>query len=953
MFTVEYQKRGLPHIHFLLFLTGRAQFDTIEKINQVISAEIPDPATDQELYDIVTRQLIHQPCGEHNTKAPCMKERNGIWQCGKKFPKPYVEETLIEEDGYPEYRRRRDGITLQIPHPSRKDETITMGNEWVVPYNPYLAWKYRAHINVEVCSTIRAIKYIHKYIYKGSDRATVELEQDEIKSYISGRYIGSSEAVWRLFEFPVHGETPSVMHLPIHLPGGQMVSFDCAATTDHIMEQINEQRTPLIGFFEYNTTHPHDRSHLYQDFPTMFTWDRQKREWKKRERGTGRAKERPVQIGRIYQANPFQGEVYYLRRLLTIVPGPTSFESLRIVDGTLYDSFEAACRAHGIISHESDWVDCFNEAKDMRTGWYLRRLLISALLYGGLADARPIWNQFTDFLCDDLPYRIRVNQLPCDPSITRPDHDFGLYLINKALRAEDHSLEDFFLPRYQNPWDLTDGNPLILHELSYDREKLAISATQREQHLNADQHRAYDTILNRLRMDPTGAHFFLHGSGGTGKTYLYITLCERLRSEGKIVLCVASTGLAALLLPGGRTAHKQLKIPIEITEQSSCFIQRGTQLANLLCHTSLIIWDETPMINKTVFDAVDRTLKDIRSHLPGGDFPFGGIPVILGGDFHQTLPIIPHGDRSATVLACLHHAKVWPHLTHLFLRQNMRLATNQDDLNAEFAAWINQLSTDENLIGNVHLPEYIPQTTSKSVFTESIYPASELEKAHLNPDFFIGRAILTPHIAKVDDLNGLIQEGMTSANHTLNSNDEADLNENAQGREELTAEFLNSLSHSSLPLSRLELRIGAPIMLMRNLDPKQGLCNGTRMTVTRISRRCMEVRINGGDFDGQYRLIYRCTLSNSTAFGFTLRRTQFPVRLAFAMTINKSQGQSLQTVGIDLRSPVFAHGQLYVALSRTTDVRKLSILFPPETREGITQNIWYPEVVQFLSTVHT
>ena len=93
-------------------------------------------------------------------------------------------------------------------------------------------------------------------------------------------------------------------------------------------------------------------------------------------------------------------------------------------------------------------------------------------------------------------------------------------------------------------------------------------------------------------------------------------------------------------------------------EQSSCFIQRGTQLANLLCHTSLIIWDETPMINKTVFDAVDRTLKDIRSHLPGGDFPFGGIPVILGGDFHQTLPIIPHGDQSATVLACLHHAKV-------------------------------------------------------------------------------------------------------------------------------------------------------------------------------------------------------------------------------------------------------------------------------------------------------
>ncbi len=145
-------------------------------------------------------------------------------------------------------------------------------------------------------------------------------------------------------------------------------------------------------------------------------------------------------------------------------------------------------------------------------------------------------------------------------------------------------------------------------------------------------------------MDPTSAHFFLHGSGGTGKTYLYTTLAERLRSEGKIILYMALTGLAALLLPGGRTAHKQLKIPIEIKEESSCFIQRGTQLAELLYNTSLIIWDETPITHKTIFNVVDHTLKDIRSHLPGGNSPFGGIPVILGGDFHQTLPVIPHGD---------------------------------------------------------------------------------------------------------------------------------------------------------------------------------------------------------------------------------------------------------------------------------------------------------------------
>jgi hypothetical protein len=142
---------------------------------------------------------------------------------------------------------------------------MMVGNEWVVPYNPYLTWKYRAHINVEVCSTIRAVKYIHKYIYKGSDRATAELQtpEDEIKRYISGRYIGSSEAVWRLFEFPVHGETPSVKHLPIHLPGGHMVSFDCAAATDHILERIDQQRTLLMAFFDYNAAYLEARSYLY------------------------------------------------------------------------------------------------------------------------------------------------------------------------------------------------------------------------------------------------------------------------------------------------------------------------------------------------------------------------------------------------------------------------------------------------------------------------------------------------------------------------------------------------------------------------------------------------------------------------------------------------------------------------------------------------------------------
>ena len=166
----------------------------------------------------------------------------------------------------------------------------------------------------------------------------------------------------------------------------------------------------------------------------------------------------------------------------------------------------------------------------------------------------------------------------------------------------------------------------------------------------------------------------------------------------------------------------------------------------------------------------------------------------------------------------------------------------------------------------------------------------------------------------------------------------------------ITGKGLSSRQISyGLPLSVLRLKIGAPVMLLRNLDPLHGLCNGTRMTVLRASTRCLEVRLNGGSFDGEKRLIYRTKLtSNETDFHFQLTRFQFPVRLAFAMTINKSQGQSLTHVGIDLRSPVFSHGQLYVAFSRATDVPEIATLIKESNVDEVTDNIVYPEVLQGL-----
>jgi hypothetical protein len=355
------------------------------------------------------------------------------------------------------------------------------------------------------------------------------------------------------------------------------------------------------------------------------------------------------------------------------------------------------------------------------------------------------------------------------------------------------------------------------------------------------------------------------------------------------------------------------------------------------------------MTNKNVFDAVDRSLRDIRGSLPGSDRPFGGIPIILGGDFQQILPVVPKGDRPAIVAASLQFSRVWLHLELLTLHENMHLAAAHDDFNQEFRAWLSVMSHSPPLIRPIRLPHMIFHTSSIDAFIGRIYPAQMLHDAHLDPRFFVGRAILTPCNRQVDELNDLLLQRMQGDLLSFDSYDEADLNDNAAGREELTAEFLHSLNAASLPRVRLDLRLRAPVILLRNLDPIQGLCNGTRLTVTRATRRCLEVRINGGDFDRQHRLIYRCKLSTSESLHFTLTRLQFPIRLAFAMTINKSQGQSLRYVGIDLRRPVFTHGQLYVAFSRSTNVHDMAVLLDPSNADGITDNIVYPEVLYPLS----
>jgi ATP-dependent exoDNAse (exonuclease V) alpha subunit len=187
------------------------------------------------------------------------------------------------------------------------------------------------------------------------------------------------------------------------------------------------------------------------------------------------------------------------------------------------------------------------------------------------------------------------------------------------------------------------------------------------------------------------------------------------------------------------------------------------------------------------------------------------------------------------------------------------------------------------------------------------------------PDYFLKRMILAPRNANVADLNDHILERMAGEAHQYFSADKIVHEAGADpcDAETIPIKVLHSITSSSLPPGKLNLKLGCLVILLCNLDPSWGLYNGTCMVITRMGNWVLEAHLLGGKHDGETVLIPQIslTLTGATDLTFQLKRHQYPLCLAFALSINKAQGQSVKTVGIFLQTPVFAHGQLYVALS--------------------------------------
>ena len=348
------------------------------------------------------------------------------------------------------------------------------------------------------------------------------------------------------------------------------------------------------------------------------------------------------------------------------------------------------------------------------------------------------------------------------------------------------------------------------------------------------------------------------------------------------------------------------------------------------------------MQHRYCFAAVSRTLNDL-CNVSDEACIFGNIPILLGGDYAQIAPVVRRGNRATTVYASLISSELWQYFQILRLTVNMRVQPGAD--NVVFAKWLECMSYDNSMNGNLPLPEYIRTYTNLQDLIDFVYPPITIATACTDLATFQHRCILAFHNDTINALNAMILQQLPGDLQIFHAVDTSDVNEADPNFAQLPAEYMQSLTSGGLPPSRLALKVGAPVMLLRNLYPKEGLCNGTRMIVTRLGLRCIEVQILGGDFHGQRKLIPRILLSTAQGeLPFVLTRKQFPIKLCFAMTVNKSQGQTLGIVGLDLRTAAFTHGQLYVAMSRITNVANLAVLHTSSS-PVITQNVVYPELL--------
>ncbi|XP_073362383.1 uncharacterized protein [Aegilops tauschii subsp. strangulata] len=413
--------------------------------------------------------------------------------------------------------------------------------------------------------------------------------------------------------------------------------------------------------------------------------------------------------------------------------------------------------------------------------------------------------------------------------------------ISDILYSMGKDISCFDLPEMLDGTELAGSNCReVIEEMSIniDPEHLDLYAT-----LNCEQRLAFDEIMHHV-LQKKSKVFFVDGPGGTGKTHLYKALLAKVRSMGLIAITTATSGIAASIMPGGRTAHSRFKIQVNIHDDSLCSFSKQSGTAELLRRASLIIWDEVAMTKRQAVEALDRSLQDITGVIS----PFGGKVIVLGGDFRQVLPVVRRGTRAQITDATLKKSYLWRCIKQIKLWRNMR--AQSDPWFSDFLLRIGD-GTEESIGQDyVRLPDesvvpYIDPKHSVSKLINVIFPS--LGQNGISPSYISTRAILSTKNEYVDELNEKLIDRFPGEEQIYYSFHSAV----DDPHNYYPPEFLNSLTPNGLPPHVLRLKINCPVILLRNLDRFNGLCNGTRLIIRAFQENAIDAEIIGGQHAGK------------------------------------------------------------------------------------------------------
>lgn len=903
VYTIEFQKRGLPHMHLLVSL--QTTFYTPEEIDQFITAQIPDKNLFPELYKLVIKHMLHGP---HTNTSSCLKKNNignivHNAQCKKGFPHPFNDATDITKPGFAQFQRKDNTNENHFYYNSN----IKTHNGWVVPYNPYLLMRYRTHINVLHCTTFMVIKYIFKYICKGHDRGRFSLNTttdciDEIQDYIDARTVGAMEATWRLLELSLNGRSHSVTLLQIHLPQQNIIHF-IEGEEENTISNENKTATTLTQWFHLNTTDSSARQYLYEEIPLHYRYDLTSKHWIKRQRNT-------KTISRLVTVSPKDFERYALKLLLRRIPGALSFEYLKTFQGILYTTFGEAAKARQIINEEGEQRQILEEAAAFMMPIQFRKFFISLLFMTETTSATLLYDEFKPFLLDD-----NISEEEC------------LNYFANFLIQENSSSTAIGLPLPQNFYTLIeqDSIPQNTYYTKWNQSYLQ---------LNYDQKFIFDDIKSNIANNQQ-ILCFIDGPAGTGKTFLYNVVYDYIKSNNKSIQCLAWTGLAANLLPNGKTLHRFFKLPINMHDNKS--LLWNTHVKTIINAIDFIIIDEVSMVPAHAINAIDQALQDMYNN----NLYFGGKHVLFGGDFRQLLPVVKKGSKQNILETCFKSCTCWDILTKYTLTINMR-AQNDSNFQTEL------LQIGNGILSSLPINS---QLLTKELINDTFITYNNL----IDVESLSNKIILSPKNMDVSTINHavlqkcpgetIISEAITNAT-TIGEPDSMD--NRARAMIQFPPEYIETIDPPAVPPQKLLLKHGCTVMLIRNINLSEGLCNGTRLKFLNMTSESNYImKCQKLDFEKTIVYIPRIKLSTAelSDLPFTLWRTQFPVKLCFAISINKSQGQSFDNVGLyfPLNSRIFSHGQLYVAMSRCKSKAGLKLFI--ENENQTIDNIVYREIL--------